>query len=179
MLPAILLIAACLIAGLLVLIWMQPADFAVSRTAVMGAPPGRVHAEVNDFKRWRAWSPWETVDPDLHRTYAGPPEGPGAVYEWSGNNKAGKGRMTITDSKPGERILIHLEFTAPMKATNTTEFRFAPENGGTRVTWTMRGHNANLLSKAFSLFFGMDKMVGGSFEQGLANMRNVVEADSA
>jgi hypothetical protein len=35
----------------------------------------------------------------------------------------------------------------------------------------------NLLAKAIHLFISMDKMIGGQFEQGLANLTSVVEAE--
>jgi hypothetical protein len=34
----------------------------------------------------------------------------------------------------------------------------------------------NFIQKAFCLFMDMDKMVGGDFEKGLAQMKSVVEA---
>jgi len=39
----------------------------------------------------------------------------------------------------------------------------------------MEGKN-DFLAKAVCLFMNMDKMVGGQFEQGLAQMKSVVEA---
>jgi hypothetical protein len=33
----------------------------------------------------------------------------------------------------------------------------------------------NFMSKAFCLFVNMDKMVGGEFEKGLANLKSVTE----
>jgi hypothetical protein len=39
----------------------------------------------------------------------------------------------------------------------------------------MAGQN-NFMAKAVHLFMNMDKMVGGQFEQGLAQMKAVVEA---
>src|SRR5687768_1123684 len=53
---------------------------------------------VVDFQSWRAWSPWEKVDPALKRSYDGPQAGPGAVYAWQGNKDFGEGRTTITES---------------------------------------------------------------------------------
>jgi len=78
--------------------------------------------------------------------------------------------MTLTESRPSDLIRIKLEFIRPFKATNTTEFTFKPQDGQTLVTWTMTGRN-NFMSKAFCLFMNMDKMVGGDFEKGLANMK--------
>ena len=102
--------------------------------------------------------------------------GAGAEYAWAGE-KTGEGKMTLTESKPGEHIAIKLEFIKPMAATNTVDFNFKPTANGTNVVWSMTGHN-NFVGKAFSLVFDMDKMVGGMFEQGLAQMKSIVERSS-
>ena len=80
--------------------------------------------------------------------------------------------MIITESLPNELIKIKLDFIRPFKATNTTAFTFKPERNQTVVTWTMSGQN-NFFSKAFSLFINCDKMVGGQFEKGLAQLNSV------
>ena len=111
----------------------------------------------------------------MKRTYEGPPAGTGAVYAWNGNDKVGAGRMTLTGSRPGERITIKLDFLRPFASTNVTEFIFTLEGGRTVVTWTMVGRK-NLVGKAFGLFANKDKMIGGDFEKGLVNLRSVSEA---
>jgi hypothetical protein len=117
------------------------------------------------------------LDPELERTYSGEPEGVGAVYSWTGNSDVGEGSMTITESRPAELIRLKLEFIKPMAGTSDTEFNFKPEGGGTHVTWTMSGKNG-FIAKAFCLFMNMDKMVGGQFEEGLASMKQVAEAEA-
>jgi len=169
---------AAIVVVFLVVVAMQPDDFKIERSATMRAPAPAAFAQVNDFQNWRAWSPWEKVDPALKRTYDGPKAGTGAVYAWQGNKDVGEGRMTITDSRPGELVRIKLEFFKPFPATNTAEFRFNPSGpDSTAVTWSMTGQN-NFLSKAICLFVSMDKMVGGMFEQGLTQMKTVVERSS-
>jgi len=42
------------------------------------------------------------------------------------------------------------------------------------VTWTMNGRNG-FAAKAFGLFMNMDKIVGGEFEKGLAQMKATAE----
>jgi len=156
---------------------MQPSEFTITRSTTVQAPPSRVFAEVNDFQRWRSWSPWEKLDPNLKRTYDGPATGKGTAYAWEGNGNVGAGRMEITNSQPGKQIEIRLEFLRPMSAVNTTVFDFQPQGDGTLVTWTMSGKNG-FMGKAFGLLMNMDKMVGGSFEEGLASMKQVAEADA-
>ena len=169
---------AAIVVVFLIVVAMQPSDFKIERSATMRAPAPAAFAQVNDFQKWQAWSPWEKVDPALKRQYEGPKAGTGAVYAWQGNKDVGEGRMTITDSKPAELVRIRLEFFKPFAATNQAEFRFQPASTDTTaVTWTMTGHN-NFLSKAICLFVDMDKMVGGMFEQGLSQMKTVVERSS-
>lgn len=130
---------------------------------------------VASFREWLHWSPWESVDPSMQRTYSGPVEGVGAKYAWKGNRKAGAGTMEILEAAEPSRIHLRLEFIKPMKAVNPTTFSFTPEGGGTRVTWTMTGENKGL-SRVFMLFMNMDKMVGGDFEKGLAQLAVAVAA---
>jgi hypothetical protein len=174
MLKWILLGLGGVIVVFLIVVALQPSDFKVERSATLRAPASAAFAQVNDFQNWQAWSPWEKVDPALKRSYDGPKAGAGAVYAWQGNKDVGEGRMTITESRAAELVRIKLEFIKPFAAVNDTVFRFQPSSDGTTVTWTMSGQN-NFLSKAMCLFVNMDRMVGGMFEQGLAQMKTVVE----
>lgn len=175
MLKIILIVLLVAIVGLVIVVSMQPADFAITRTATIHAPPQVVHDQVNDLHHWQAWSPWEKLDPEMKKTFEGPPAGANASYAWAGNSKAGEGKMTITESRPGELVRIKLEFIKPFAATNMTDFTFTPEGAGTKVTWKMYGKNG-FMGKAFGLFMNMDKMVGDDFEKGLAALKSVSEA---
>ena len=166
---------AAIIVIFIIVAAMQPAEFRIARSAGMSAPPSAVFAQVNDFHNWEAWSPWAKIDPQMKQTYDGAPEGTGAVYSWVGNKEVGEGRMTVTESRPAEFVRIRLHFLKPFKATNTAEFSFKPEGDRTAVTWSMEGRK-NFISKAVCMFMDMDKMVGGQFEQGLAQMKTIVES---
>jgi hypothetical protein len=166
---------AAVIVVFLIVVALQPSDFRIERSATMRAPAPAAFAQVNDFQNWQAWSPWEKVDPALKRQYEGPKAGTGAVYAWQGNKDVGEGRMTIMESRPAELVRIKLEFFKPFAATNTAEFSFKPAGADTTaVTWSMAGQNT-FLSKAISLFIDMDRMVGGMFDQGLTQMKAIVE----
>lgn len=150
-------------------------SFSVSRTAFVPAPPEAIFPLVSNFREWISWSPWEGIDPSMQRSYSGPVEGVGAQYTWKGNGKAGAGTMEIQEAAEPSRILLRLEFTKPMKAVNPTTFTFVPEGHGTQVTWTMTGENKGL-GRVFALFVNMDKLVGGDFEKGLAQLASVVQS---
>lgn len=175
MITNILIALAVIVVLLVIVVATRPADFRVTRSATISAPPETVFAQVNDLRKWEAWSPWEKIDPALRRTFEGPSAGTGAIYRWVGNKKVGEGSMTITESRPGELVRFKLEFLKPFKATNTAEFTFKPQGNQTVVTWGIFGKN-NFMSKAVGLFMNMDKMVGSQLEQGLAQMKSVAEA---
>jgi len=175
MLKKILIAIAAIVVVFVVVVAIQPSEFRIVRSATISAPAPAVFAQVNDFHNWEAWSPWAKVDPAMKQAYEGPPAGTGAIYTWAGNDQVGEGRMTLTESRPSDLIRIKLEFLKPFAATNTAEFTFKPEGNQTVVTWSMTGKN-NFIAKAVHLFMNMDKMVGGKFEEGLANMKSLVEA---
>lgn len=179
MLKITLLSLAVLLVVFLVVVALQPSEFRIARSATLAAPAQTVFAQVNDLRAWQAWSPWAKMDPQAKITFAGPATGGGSSYSWVGNNAVGAGTMTITESRPDERVRFRLDFEKPMKGTNTAEFTFAPSaSGGTMVMWSMEGRN-NFIGRAFCLFMNMDKMVGTQFEQGLENLRGIVEAKPA
>jgi uncharacterized protein YndB with AHSA1/START domain len=153
---------------------MAADSYTVERAATIDAPAERIYEQIADFHRWRAWSPWEDLDPNLQRTYSGAEAGSGAVYAWSGNRKAGQGRMEITDASAPSRIDIDLVFEKPWKAHNTTVFAIRPSGEGSQVTWTMTGPKT-LMTRVMGIFTSMDKMVGKDFEKGLARLKAVAE----
>ena len=153
---------------------MQPSEFRVARSATIAAPVPAVFAQVNDFRKWPAWSPYEKLDPAMKKTYEGPATGTGASYAWAGNSDAGVGRATITESRPNELVRIKLDFEKPFAGTAFAEFAFKPEGERTRVEWSLQGTN-NFVAKAVHLFLNMDRMVGGQFEEGLAQLKSVTE----
>jgi hypothetical protein len=156
---------------------LMSAEFRVTRSATMAAPAPAIFAHVNDFRSWGAWNPWAKLDPAMKESYEGAPAGAGAVYTWAGNGKVGEGRMTIVESRPAALIRIRLEFLRPLAATNTAEFTFEPAGARTVVTWSMTGPST-FAGKAMSIVMNMDRMIGGNFERGLADLKSIVEGSA-
>jgi uncharacterized protein YndB with AHSA1/START domain len=153
-------------------------EYTVERAATISAPARVVFDLIADFHRWTEWSPWEDIDPALQRTYSGAESGAGAVYEWSGNRKAGSGRMEITQAVPPTKVEIALQFLKPFKASSTTAFTLDEADGGTRVTWRMVGRKT-FMTRLMGIFMSMDKMVGPDFEKGLAQLTTAAQASSS
>ena len=169
MLVKILGALVVVVAGLAVVVALQPSDFRVSRIAPV------VFAQVTDFHNWAAWSPWAKPDPAMRQTYEGAPAGAGAIYTGVGNREVGEGRMTIVESRPSDLIRVTLDFVKPLAGTSVAEFTFRPEGDRTAVTWSMTGEKS-FVAKAIHLVMSMDRMIGDQFEKGLAAMKTVAEA---
>ncbi len=159
---------------LLVLASLRPDTFSVSRSVTINATAPTVFMQVNNLRQWEPWSPWEKLDPAMKKSYEGSLEGSGAIYRWAGNNQVGEGSTTILESVPYELIKIKLEMLKPFACVNDVQFNFKSQGYQTEVTWSMSGKN-NFMAKVMDLVVGMDKMVGGQFEQGLSQLKNVVE----
>jgi carbon monoxide dehydrogenase subunit G len=163
-----------LLAALLGFAATRPDTFRVQRSTSIKARPEKVFALVDDFHSWGSWSPWEKLDPAMKKTFSGAASGPGAVYEWEGNKKVGKGRMEITDAAPPSKVTIKLDFLSPFEAHNVAEFMMDAKGDSTDVTWAMHGRSPFMI-KVMGLFVSMDRMVGKDFETGLANLKAVAE----
>jgi hypothetical protein len=145
----------------------------------MAAPADRIFLLVSNFQQWTRWSPWEELDPDLERAYSGPESGVGATYAWSGNRKAGAGRMEITHAEPDRQVRIDLEFLKPFKSHNTTTFDLAPvDDGTTEVTWTMVGPRP-LLMKVLGFVLNPEKLAGNDMEKGLVRLEETAKPTPA
>lgn len=153
----------------------MPENYVVEREQRIHASPAAVQERIVDFRRWQAWSPWEDVDPALRRSYSGAPSGVGAVYEWEGNRKAGKGRMEITSVEPDRSVAVDLQFLKPFKARNVTTFTTEQQGDDTLVRWSMTGPRT-FMTRVMGIFSSMDKMIGPDFEKGLDRLKADAEA---
>jgi hypothetical protein len=174
MLKKILIAIVVIIAALLTVVAIQPSEFRVERTATIAAPADAVFAQVNDLRKWDAWSPWAKLDPAAKITFDGPDAGQGAAMGWSGSEKIGEGKMTIVESRPNEDIKIKVDIIKPYGGSIDSEFGFKPNGDKTDVSWVMNGHQ-NFVQKAFCLIMNGKKMMGDDLEKGLAQLKAVAE----
>ena len=175
MLAKILLGVVTIVAIFLVIVALQPSAFRVERSTAIAAPAATIYPRIEDLRQAQVWSPWLKLDPAAKVTFEGPPSGVGASSTWAGNRNVGEGRQTITDARANEQVRIRLDFKKPFTGTSTAEFTLKPDGNRTVVTWSLFGEN-NFLSKAFCLFVNQDRMIGGSFEEGLASLKALTES---
>lgn len=149
-----------------------PSKMHVEESMVINKPASLIYEQVNNFKNWPAWSPWQAHDTAMTSTYEGPEEGVDAKTVWT-SKKNGSGSMIIIESKPYEKIVSSLDFGQKGPATNY--FEFADEQGGTKVTW---GVDIARLSYPEERYYGllMPGMLKTYMKEGLAKLKEITEA---
>ena len=177
MIIKILIVVALVVAVILIVAAFQPSTYRVVRTATFAAPPASVFAHTNDLHSYQTWNPFGKSDLAAAYAYEGPPTGVGSTLKWSGKGQTGEGTMTSVESRPNELVRYRLVFIRPMAGTGEMAFTLQAQGNQTLVTWSMEGDKV-YLAKLMGLFMSMDKMMGGAFERGLAELKTIVEKEA-
>jgi len=165
---------AVVILGIVAYAALQSADYQVSREIVVKASPEAVFPYINSSKKSNEWMPWAASDPEMKMTHSGPEEGVGSKSNWESKGKMGTGEAEIVESQPNQSVKTKLTYLKPMEMSQIAEVSLTPSAEGTLVRWSVAGRN-DLIGRVVCLFMNMDKMVGGEFEKGLANLKRMVE----
>jgi effector-binding domain-containing protein len=172
----IIILAVILIVVLLGLV--APKDYHVERSINIDASKELVFRHVQYWKHWAAWSPWAERDSTIAVTYEGIDGKKGALYKWVGDPKiTGKGEMTNIGVEENAQINFHLSFIEPWESESDGFMKVADADGGTKATWGFYGKN-KFPWNIMTLFKSMDKMMEPDFEQGLGNLKDVVEKEA-
>ena len=122
--------------------------------------------------------PWEQQDPSVITTLGDKTTGVGAKQAWT-SSKAGDGEVEFTacDEQTGiayDMTFIVKDKRVPAKAS----IRYAPTEDGTEVTWSMGGDLASMMPPVIRGLMKpvMCAMIGKNFAQGLASLKEKVEA---
>lgn len=151
-------------------------DFAVEKEIVINQPKDSVFKFVKFLKNQDQFSVWAKMDPNMKNQFKGNDGEIGAINSWeSDNENVGIGEQEIKNIKEGERIDFELRFKEPMEATNfaymTTE-ALSPTQ--TKVIWGFTGKSPYPFNFMLA-FMNMDEMVGKDFQQGLDNLKVLLE----
>ncbi len=154
--------------------FVLPQQVHVERSTVIAAAPDQVFAIVNDLTRAKEWGPWYKRDPKMVLSFEGPPSGEGAKLKWSSASE-GEGSQEIVESVAFKTIKTKLDFG--QQGTATAAFQFATAEGGTKVSWSMDTDvGMNPVARYMGLMF--DTWIGKDYEEGLANLKQLVEAQA-
>ena len=148
-----------------------PASYHVERSQVIAAEPAVIHPLVNDLRHWSKWDPWQKSDPTVEIAYGEITIGEGAHQSWTADS--GTGALAITASSPESGVTYDLFFDEG-KYISQGAISYHITGEGTTVTWQMDGEMTGTIDRYFGLL--METMVGPEFENGLTNLKTVVES---
>ncbi len=162
------LVLVAVLALALIAAALLPKDFDSHREIIINQPKQEVYDYIKYIKNQDNFGVWQLSDPDLKASFEGEDGQVGFKYSWE-SDKLGKGSQTLTYLQEGERMESELDFGfgEPAKAYFQLE-ETAPDQ--TKVTWGLTGRSPYPLN-LMNLFFD----VGRDFEQGLVNLKNVLE----
>ncbi|NSL87723.1 SRPBCC family protein [Chitinophaga sp. Mgbs1] len=175
-LKKILIVILIIIAIPLVIALFVKKDYAVQREVVINKPKQPVFDYIKYLKNQDHYAIWNQMDPAMQKDYKGTDGEPGFSYSWkSAKEEVGQGEQVIKTVTPGESMETTIHFIKPFEGLATARLSTTAVNDNqTKVTWSFSSgmkYPMNFLL----LFMDMDKMLGKDLEQGLANLKGVLE----
>jgi effector-binding domain-containing protein/uncharacterized protein YndB with AHSA1/START domain len=164
-----------LLAVAMILMLIVPAKQHIERTITINAPVSVVYKHLSTPATFYNWMVWCRKDTTIKTAADLKGETPGSVLFWVGNPETtGKGMIEFLSMKVNQEIEHKVTFLEPNKADAKSEFKLVEVNGQTRLTWefdlaTPRPRNI------LNLFGSLDKKVGFEFEEGLKNLKAIIE----
>ncbi|MBX9766646.1 MAG: SRPBCC family protein [Bdellovibrionales bacterium] len=155
--------------------FVAPKDFHVEREVIIERPKDLVFQQLKLLRNHDQWSPWSKRDPQMKKEFRGEDGTVGFISSWSGNDEVGVGEQEITKVVEGERIETELRFKEPME--DVSQAYLVTEALGenqTKVRWGMKD-TMSFPANVFCLIMNMQAKLGNDFEDGLAQLKTVIE----
>jgi len=160
---------------LILLAIIAPKKFHLERSIVVEKPITEVFSYLKSIKNQDDWSPWKKKDPEMKQEFFGEDGTVGFISRWEGNKDVGIGEQEIKGIVENKQIDTELRFIKPWKSKSDAFLKVKEVNNtSTEVTWGFSGVN-KVPFNIMMLFFNMDKSVGKDFEEGLNDLKEVLE----
>ncbi|RZN80901.1 MAG: polyketide cyclase [Winogradskyella sp.] len=170
-----LYILLSIIVLMILLAAVAPKKYNVSRSIVVNKPVNEVFLYLKLIRNHNDWSPWKKKDPNIKQEYIGTDGEVGFLAKWEGNKDVGTGEQEIIDIIENKTIISILRFFKPWKSQSDAYLSVdAVSDNETKVIWGFSGINKPP-TNIFFLFFNMDKTVGKDFEEGLRDLKQILE----
>lgn len=172
----ILIIIASLVAIVLVTPLFIDGSYAVEKEVVINQPNDIVFDYVKHLKNQDEFSVWAQMDPDMNKTFTGTDGTIGFISAWDSEDKdVGRGEQEILKIVEGERIDFELRFYEPFETTDNAYITTEVVNDSVTLTkWGFTG-KMNYPMNIMLLFMDMEGMLGPQLQEGLDNMKNILD----
>lgn len=152
-------------------------DYSVEKEVVINKPRQEVFDYIKLLKNQDNYSVWATMDPDMEKSYKGIDGTVGFISAWESKNKeVGKGEQEIMKITDAERVDFQLRFEIPFEATDSAYMTTdSISESQTKVKWGFTG-KMDYPMNFMLLFMDMEDMIGKDLENGLSNLKKVLES---
>ena len=163
-----------------VLSFMLPTRQKIERSIVINATAADIYNQLIKLENFNKFSVWSQQDSSAIYTLSGTDGTVGATSEWKGSPEiSGEGKIEITELGANKKVVHKIHFTKPQNGTAESIFSLLETNSSTTsVTWTFYLSTPRPWN-IFNLFSSLDKQMGKDFEDGLANMKKMIEGSNA
>ncbi len=167
------IVALALITGVFL-----PKEYTVYRQVSINRSKIEVFDYVRMLKNQHDYSVWWKMDPNQVTTYTGEDGTVGFIAAWQSElDSVGSGEEEIVAIQEGERIEYALRFKEPFESKATSDMIFtATDSNSTTLTWNFKG-DMSYPFNVMQLFMSMEDMLGNDIEQGLNNVKAILEKD--
>lgn len=160
---------ALMLAFLLLVGFLLPADWEAEAVALLPASPEAVFAHLDSPEGWRRWTPW----PDSGLVREGSERGPGAALRWD-DPELGAGVFRIQETRPPSHVAYTVEVGDGAMRTDGS-FDLSAQGDSVRVAWREAGDlGRNPIMGWWALFMG--RAQSAELEKGLERLGGVVAA---
>ena len=175
----IFLALGILLLGLLITALFLPKEYTVSREVTIKRNKAEVFDYARMLKNQHDYSVWWKMDPKQITTYKGEDGTIGFVAAWKSElDSVGSGEEEIVALEADKRIGFALRFKEPFESEATSEMLFsAPDSSTTQLAWNFRGEMSYPFN-VMQLFISMEEMLGKDIEEGLQNMKAILEKEN-
>ncbi|MEI7487472.1 MAG: SRPBCC family protein [Chryseobacterium sp.] len=148
-------------------------NYHYEKSMIINAPKEKVWQQISSMKAFNQWNPWMKLDKSMKVTYTGNSGEVGDKYCWdSKNDNAGAGCQEIKELVLNEKQKTEMMFIKPFEGQATSEIVLSPEGNATKVLWTMDTEQDPMMKIMRPM---MDYQMGKSYEEGLNNLKALVE----
>jgi hypothetical protein len=167
-----------IIATLLITALFLPKEYTVSRDITIDRSKAEVFDYARMMKHQHDYSVWWKMDPKQVTTYTGEDGTVGFIAAWKSElDSVGSGEEEIIALEDGKRIGFALRFKEPFESNASSEMLFAAtDSSSTKLTWNFNG-DMSYPFNVMQLFISMEEMLGQDIEEGLQNMKSILEKE--
>ena len=170
-----ILLVVVLLTGL-----MLPKEYSVSREVTINRSKAEVFDYARKLEHQLDYSVWWKMDPKQVTKFTGEDGTVGFVAAWKSElDSVGSGEEEIVALQEGERIGFALRFKEPFESNASSEMLFAaPDSNTTKLTWNFNG-DMSYPFNVTQLFISMEDMLGKDIQEGLQNMKVILEKEGS